>query len=125
MTLRDILVNILVTANYPQAKRTGFIKSFYEYLMVKILSEIQETNPALHQTLVSYFDDSASFEKEMQEGLREAYKNPELKARIDKVVDEVFSELAKDISKFATSEQKQKILSSLPQQPQGKPAAVS
>lgn len=112
-TLRDILTNILVTADYPEVKREGFIRSFYEYLMVKVLNEIRENDPTLHQKLMGYFDDTAASEGDIQEGLQEAYQNPQLKEKLDKVVDEVIGELIGDFTKYATDDQKRKVLTSL------------
>lgn len=114
-TLRDILTNILVTADYPEVKREGFIKSYYEYLMVRLLDEIKTNDPVLHQKLISYFDDSSSSEKEIQEGLQEAYQNPILKPKLDKIVDEIIGELVGDFAKSATEDEKSKVLASVKQ----------
>lgn len=112
--LRDILTNFLVTADYPEVKREGFIKSFYEYLMIRLLEQIRESDPQLHQKLISYFDDESTSDRDIQEGLQEAYQNPELKEKLDKVVDEVIGELVGDFTKYATDDQKNKVLASLP-----------
>ena len=111
ITLRDVLTNILVTADYPEVKREGFIKSFWEYLMVMVLEEIKTNNPSLHQKLMGYFQGDEFSDRDIQEGLQEAYQDPELKEKLDKVVDKVIGEIVGDIGKYATDDQKKRILS--------------
>ena len=112
-TLRDILTNILVTADYPDVKREGFINTFYEYLMVRVLDEIKTSDPELHQKLMAYFEDTNTMDRDIQEGLQEAYQNPQLKGKIDKVVDEVIGEIVGDVGKYATDDQKKQILTAV------------
>src|SRR3989344_6877256 len=112
-TLRDILTNILVTADYPEVKREGFVKSFYEYLMVRVLDEVKASDPVLHQKLIGYFDDVSSSDRDIQEGLQEAYQNPQLKEKLDKVVDGVIGELVGDFTKYATDDQKKNVLAGI------------
>lgn len=98
-TFRDVLTNVLVTANYPEVKRQGFINTFYEYLILRIFEEIQKVDENLHQKLLGYFGENAmTSDKDIREGLQEAYQNPQLKLKIDKIIDEVTGELAQDVA---------------------------
>ncbi len=115
ISFNDILTNILVVGNYPDVKREGFVRTFYEYIIVKMLNDLEKTKPELYQKLAACFSDDAATDKEIQEGLQEAYQNPELKERIDKVMEEVMGEFVTDVAKYSTKEQKQKILAGLPQ----------
>ena len=115
MTFQDVLTGVLASADYPSAKRDSFIRTFYDYLFLKLLVEIEGTEPQLYQKLMNYFNDPKASSQEVQAGLQEAYANPELKDKLDKVVEEVTGELADDVAKFATEEEKQKILNTLPQ----------
>lgn len=114
MTVRDVLTAVLSNSNYPDSKRESFIRTFYDYLFVKLLAEIEKDDPTLYQKLMAYFDDPVGKSQEIQEGMQEAYQNPVLKEKMDKVVEEIAGELTGDIASYATQEQKQKIISSLP-----------
>lgn len=113
LTARDILTNILVTADYPEVKREGFMRTFYEYLMVKVLKEVEQDDPQLYQKLMGCFADETATDREIQEGLQEAYGNPQLKEKMDKVVEQVIGELVSDVSKYSNEEQKKRITQAL------------
>jgi len=115
VTFRDILTNILVTADYPEVKRQGFINTFYEYLLVRILEELEQHDTELYTKMVGYFDSEDAVSSDVHKGLQEAYQNPQLKAKIDKAVDEVATELAKDISKYSPDSQKKNIVAGIAQ----------
>lgn len=110
MNFRDILTNILVTANYPEQKRTQFINTFYEYLFVKLLNVLQVSDPITYHKLLEALEGAENSVDRINQSLQEAYKVPELKEKIDKVIEEVLGELAGDIVSSATEEQKAKIL---------------
>lgn len=109
-SFNDILTNILVVGNYPDVKREGFIRTFYEYLTVKMLNELEKTKPELYQKLAAYFSDDLATDREIQEGLQEAYQNPELKEIIDRVTEEVMAEFVADVANYSTEEQKKAII---------------
>ncbi len=116
VSFQDVLTNILVTADYPEVKREGFLRTFYEYLLVSMIKEIEATNPELYQKLMNYFSDTSATDREIQEGLQEAYGNPEIKEKMDKVVDKILGELVGDVAKYASDDQKKRILASVRQE---------
>lgn len=110
LTISDILTRLLVEADYPEVKREGFINTFYEYLFMKLLIELEESEPEVYNKLVGNSTDGKVTDEGIKEAIAEAYGKPELKVKIDKVLTEVTQELAADINQFASEPQKQNIV---------------
>ncbi|MBI3342123.1 hypothetical protein HY024_03285 [Candidatus Curtissbacteria bacterium] len=103
-TIDDILTNLLVNSNYPEVKREGFVRTFYEYLIIRVLAEIEKENPELYQKMMAYFSDDTVTDLEVQEGMHQAYQDPELKEKLEKVTREVVQELLTDVTKIETEQ---------------------
>ena len=110
MNLDSIIGQILGIAEFPQEKRQKFINAFYTKVLVDIFESVKVVDSQAAGQL-----DQVKSNEELQKILEKLSENPEMKEKIDKAADEAFSILADDISKYATEEQKRKILAILPQ----------
>ena len=112
MNFDQILEKVLEIAEFPQEKRQEFITTFYEYLYMRMVSEIREVDEESADKVMEANAQGADGEK-LKQVFEEISKNPKVKAKIDEVTDEVISKLVDDVAKFATEEQKQRILSAI------------
>jgi len=112
MNFDEILTKVLEIAEFPEEKRQEFVTTFYEYLYMKLVSEIREVDAASADRVMEANSQGADAEK-LKQVFEEISKKPEVKAKIDGVTDEVISKLVDDVAKFATEEQKQKILAAI------------
>ena len=114
MNLKDILLKILAIADFPNNKREEFIKTFYDYLFTKLVTELGGVDPSSAQKLASAAQNFETDPQQAEKVWREFNQDPQLKEKIDQVLNEVIGELVDDIAKSATDAQKQQILASLP-----------
>jgi len=109
MNFDQILEKVLEIAEFPQEKRQEFITTFYEYLYMRMVSEIREVDEESADKVMEANAQGADGEK-LKQVFEEISKNPKVKAKIDEVTDEVIAKLVDDVAEFATNEQKQQIL---------------
>lgn len=112
MNYDEILEKVLEIAEFPESKRQEFVTTFYEYLYMKLVSEIREVDSESADKVIEGNAQGADAEK-LKRVFEEISKNPKVKSKIDAVTDEVVSKLVDDVAKFATEEQKQQILSAI------------
>jgi uncharacterized lipoprotein len=112
MNFDEILNKILEIAQFPQDKRGEFVTSFYEYLYMELVSNIREVDSASADKIMT-----ASSKEADAEGLKKVFdevsRKPKVKEVVDKVTNDVVQKLVDDVGKFATEEQRQKILAVL------------
>ena len=109
MNFDQILEKVLEIAEFPQEKRQEFITTFYEYLYMRMDSEMREVDEESADKGMEANAQGADGEK-LKQVFEEISKNPKVKAKIDEVTDEVIAKLVDDVAEFATNEQKQQIL---------------
>ena len=112
MNFQKVLDKVLEIAEFPQEKRQEFVTTFYEYLYMRMVSEIREINEESADKVMEANAQGADGEK-LKQVFEEISKNPKVKAKIDEVTDEVIAKLVDDVAEFATEEQKQKILTAI------------
>ena len=112
MNFDQILTKVLEIAEFPQEKRQEFINTFYEYLYMRMVSEIREVDEESADKVMEANAQGADAGK-LKQVFDDISKNPKVKAKIDAVTDEVVSKLVDDVAKFATEEQKQQILTAV------------
>jgi hypothetical protein len=115
LTIRDVLTKLLVEADYPEVKREGFINTFYEYLFMKLLIQLEQSDPEMYSRLMEELNGKDVNDVQIQDVLAEIYSKPEFKEKVDKMVTEVTDELAGDVAKYASVDQKKQMLTDLPQ----------
>ena len=109
MNFDEILTKVLEIAEFPESKRQEFVTTFYEYLYMRMVSEIREVDEESADKVMEANAQGADGEK-LKQVFEEISKNPKVKAKIDEVTDEVIAKLVDDVAEFATNEQKQQIL---------------
>ena len=112
MNFDEILTKVLEIAEFPQEKRQEFVTTFYEYLYMRMVSEIREVDEESADKVMEANAQGADAKK-LKQIFEEISQKPKVKAKIDEVTDEVIAKLVDDVAKFATDEQKQKILSAI------------
>src|SRR3972149_2554315 len=112
MNFDEILTKVLEIAELPESKRQEFITTFYEYLYMRMVSEIRKVDEESADKVMEANAQRADA-KTLKKVFSEISRNPKVKAKIDEVTDEVISKLVDDVAKFATEEQKQKILTAI------------
>lgn len=112
MNFDEILDKVLEIAEFPAEKRQEFINTFYEYLYMRIVSEIREVDEESADKVMEANSQKADAKK-LKQIFGEISQNPKVKAKIDEVTDEVISKLVDDVAEFATEEQKQQILTAI------------
>ena len=108
----QILEKVLEIAEFPAEKRQEFITTFYEYLYMRLVSEIREVDEGSADKVMEANAKGADAKK-LKNVFEEISKNPNVKTKIDEVTDEVVSKLVDDVAEYATEEQKQKILTAI------------
>lgn len=116
LTIRDVLTKLLVDADYPEVKRESFVNTFYEYLFMKLLIELEQSDPQMYSKLMEDLNGKDVNDVQIQDVIAEVYSKPEFKEKVDKMVTQVTDELAGDVAKYASDSQKKNILAVLPQQ---------
>lgn len=114
MNFDEILINILIVADYPADKRDGFINTFYRYLFTEIFAGIGKTDMISAQKfgeVIQNSEENADWSKQV---LQKLYQNPGIKEKVDNISNAIIYELADDIVNSATESQKQQILAFLP-----------
>lgn len=112
MNFDEILTKVLEIAQFPEEKRQEFVTTFYEYLYMRLVSEIREVDSASADKVMEANAEGADAEK-LKQVFEEISQNPKVKAKIDEVTDEVISKLVDDVAQFATDAQKQQILTAI------------
>jgi len=112
LNFQKVLDKVLKIAEFPAEKRQEFINTFYEYLYMRMVSEIREVDEESADKVMEANAQSADAKK-LKQIFEEISQKPKVKAKIDAVTDEVISKLVDDVAKFATDEQKQKILTAI------------
>jgi len=112
MNFDEILTKVLEIAEFPAEKRQEFVTTFYEYLYMRMVSEIREVDEESADKVMEANAQGADAKK-LKQIFEEISQKPKVKAKIDEVTDEVIAKLVDDVAKFATDEQKQKILSAI------------
>ena len=112
LNFQKILDKVLEIAEFPQSKRQEFVTTFYEYLYMRMVSEIREVDEESADKVMEANAQKANA-KTLKQIFSEISRNPKVKAKIDEVTDEVISKLVDDVAEFATDEQKQQILSAV------------
>jgi len=112
MNFDEILTKVLEIAEFPAEKRQEFVTTFYEYLYMRLVSEIREVDEESADKVMEANAQGADAKK-LKQIFDDISQNPKVKAKIDEVTDEVISKLVDDVAKFATEEQKQKILTAI------------
>ena len=112
MNFDEILTKVLEIAEFPAEKRQEFVTTFYEYLYMRMVSEIREVGEKSADRVMEANAEGADAKK-LKQIFEEISQNPKVKAKIDEVTDEVIAKLVDDVAKFATDEQKQKILTAI------------
>lgn len=112
MNFDQILNKVLEIAEFPAEKRQEFTNTFYEYLYMRTVSEIREVDSESADKVMELNAQRADAGK-LKQVFEEISKNPQVKAKIDEVTNEVISKLVDDVAKYATEEQKQKILAAI------------
>ena len=110
MNFQKVLDKVLEIAEFPAEKRQEFITTFYEYLYMRLVSEIREVDSESADKVMEANAEGADAKK-LKQVFDDISKNPNVKTKIDEVTDEVIAKLVDDVAEFATEEQKQKILS--------------
>lgn len=113
MNLNDLLSQVLETANYPQDRREGFVRDFYNYYFTRLVDTVGGTDPALARKILYAFDHYKEDPENLNDLWTQMEAEPKMKAIIDRVSIEVINELIDDITKYATEEQKQQILAAV------------
>lgn len=109
MNFEEILDKILEIAQYPQEKRNEFITTFYEFLYLKLVSEIREIDPENADRVMAANAKGAGPD-EMKKVFEEISKEPNVAEVVERVSQEVIETFVDDIAKNATQEQKKQIL---------------
>ena len=112
MNFDEILTKVLEIAEFPAEKRQEFVTTFYEYLYMRMVSEIREVDEESADKVMEANAQGADAKK-LKQIFEEISQKPKVKAKIDEVTDEVIAKLVDNVAKFATDEQKQKILSAI------------
>lgn len=112
MNFDEILTKVLEIAEFPEGKRQEFVTTFYEYLYMRMVSEIREVDEESADKVMEANAQGADAKK-LKKVFEEISQNPKVKATVDEVTDEVISKLVDDVAEFATEEQKQKILTAI------------
>ena len=112
MNFDEILTKVSEIAEFPAEKRQEFINTFYEYLYMRMVSEIREVDEESADKVMEANAQGADAKK-LKNVFEEISKNPNVKTKIDEVTDEVVSKLVDDVAEYATEEQKQKILTAI------------
>ena len=112
MNFDQILEKVLEIAEFPAEKRQEFINTFYEYLYMRMVSEIREVDEESADRVMKANAEGADAKK-LKQIFDDISQNPKVKAKIDEVTDEVISKLVDDVAKFATDDQKQQILTAI------------
>src|SRR3989344_7590918 len=112
MNFDEILSEVLEIAEFSVEKRQEFVTTFYEYLYMRMVSEIREVDEESADKVMKANAEGADAKK-LKQIFDDISQNPKVKAKIDEVTDEVISKLVDDVAKFATEEQKQKILTAI------------
>lgn len=112
MNFQKVLDKVLEIAEFPQEKRQEFVTTFYEYLYMRLVSEIREVDSASADKVMEVNAQGADAQR-LKQVFEEISQNPKVKAKIDTVTDEVISKLVDDVAKFATDAQKQQILAAI------------
>ena len=112
LNFQKVLDKVLKIAEFPAEKRQEFINTFYEYLYMRMVSEIREVDEESADKVMEANAQSADAKK-LKQIFEEISQKPKVKAKIDEVTDEVISKLVDDVAEFATEEQKQKILTAI------------
>lgn len=109
MNFDELLAKILEIAQYPQEKREEFITTFYEFLYMKLVSEIREIDPENADRVMAANARSAGPD-EMKKVFEEISQHPNVKEVIERVSEEILTTFVDDVAKSATDEQKKQIL---------------
>src|SRR3989344_3030985 len=112
MNFDEILTKVLEIAEFPAQKRQEFINTFYEYLYMRMVSEIREADEESADKVMEANSQKANAKK-LKQTFGEISQNPKVKAKIDGVTDAVIAKLVDDVAEYATDEQKQKILTAI------------
>ena len=110
LNFQKVLDKVLEIAEFPAEKRQEFITTFYEYLYMRLVSEIREVDSESADKVMEANAQGADAKK-LKQVFDNISQNPKVEAKIDEVTDEVIAKLVDDVAEFATEEQKQKILS--------------
>ncbi|KKU56660.1 MAG: hypothetical protein UX79_C0029G0003 [candidate division WWE3 bacterium GW2011_GWB1_47_11] len=112
LNFQKVLDKVLEIAELPESKRQEFVTTFYEYLYMRMVSEIREVDEEGADKVMEANTQGADAKK-LKKVFEEISQNPKVKATVDEVTDEVIAKLVDDVAKFATEEQKQQILSAI------------
>ena len=112
MNFQKVLDKVLEIAEFPESKRQEFVTTFYEHLYMRMVSEIREVDEESADKAMEVNAKGADAGK-LKQVFEEISQNPQVKAKIDEVTDEVIAKLVDDVAKFATDEQKQQILAAI------------
>ncbi len=112
MNFEEILNKVLEIAQYPQEKREEFITTFYEFLYLKLVSEIREIDPEAADRVMTANARSAGPD-EMKKVFEEISKKPNIAEVVERISQEVIETFVDDVAKNATDDQKRKILEAI------------
>ena len=112
MNFDQILTKVLEIAEFPREKRQEFVTTFYEYLYMRMVSEIREVDEESADRVMEANAEGADAKK-LKQVFEEISQNPKVISKIDEVTDEVIAKLVDDVAKFATDDQKQQIHSAI------------
>ena len=110
MDFNVILHRILDVAKYPSGKREDFVRDFYDYYFTKLIEQIGGVDPTLAQKLMYVFDHYSENTQGLSDLWKQMEADPQSKEVMDKVTNEVISELVDDLLKNASEAEKQEIL---------------
>ena len=112
MNFDQILTKVLEIAEFPREKRQEFVTTFYEYLYMRMVSEMREVDEESADKVMEANAQGADAKK-LKQVFDDISKSPKVKSKIDEVTDEVIAKLVDDVAKFATDDQKQQIHSAI------------
>src|SRR4030066_1403115 len=99
MNFDQILEKVLEIAEFPVEKRQEFITTFYEYLYMRLVSEIREVDSESADKVMEANAEGADAKK-LKQVFDDISKNPNVKTKIDEVTDEVIAKLVGDVAEF-------------------------
>lgn len=111
MNFDQILEEVLRIADFPQERKDQFVKAFYGDFYSQLIDEIAKVDNQASEQLSQLLTNNDEFNKKLED----LSKNLTIAEKIDLVIEQEFGALVDDISKYATEDQKQKILAVLPQ----------
>lgn len=111
--MNDLLSKIFSSANLTEEQKQTYINEINMNLAVRVLESTYKLDKNLAVRLAEAIKNSEQNSDSLQQIMNELKENQQMKELINKTAENVMTELLEEISKSATEEQKQQILSSL------------